>query len=702
MSVTLKIRLNGRKKDLRPFWVPVVFELKPARSKKPLLFSIKNFDRQVKDDKDRRMSFFSIPNLPVGRYTLSILEFHTGHPIISGKRLELKGKKVEFGLVKEYRAPKQPNTFGMDLVADAPYRIEGSCRYLPVVVFIQDVEPGEIKISSIELYDYPPAEKFRNERLPEGAVHRVLDTDGNPVERDGRPAFLNFDAGERYETVNSDPWYRIILLDKDQLPVHEGDHWGYKKARYLQYMVNVQYRRFISNSKKFILRTRVPEWDLPKVADWQYGDTHYHSEYTRNPYEYGGPLSMTAEVAKAIGLSWVTVTDHAYCLGHPKTPQEEAEGNRWQSYQRAVRRVNDRYEDVLLVGAEEITVRSGFYGLHLLSFGNPYVEDDHPMGFGSLRMKTVLERIRESAEGNGGFLYAAHPAYPGYVWEEEDYRLASDPRYSGVFLGLQLFNEKILYQQTTQSSMDVDFLNPFAMLDESGRRSHWSKELEEGVRKHWVEKLLVPSLRKFQQGGTLRKFFILGGSDAHMDFNFAFRPHMAFLIHYLNDNAFGKVRTLAYLPKANGRELSEESLCRALRNGNSLATDGPVALFSLRPKGGEKTYRLGETVPHQPGEDLELSMEWKSTPEFGPVNKINLYLGTAKGETDITNQIYFPLSRKRRPKKGYEFEGSIQQVFSNWETMPCYLRLEAGSGIDPETGEALFRCVTNPIWIVAS
>jgi hypothetical protein len=697
MGVTLKIGFNGRKKDLRPFWVPVVFELKPARSKRRLLFFIKNFDRQVKDDKDRRMSFFSIPNLPPGRYALSILEFHTGHPIISGKRLQLKGKEVGFALVKDYRAPKQPNTFAMDLVADAPYRIEGSCRHFPVVVFIQDVEPGEIKISSIELYDYPSTEEFQNRKLAEDAVYRVLDTGGNPVEKNGRPAFLDYDAGKRYETVNSDPWYRIILLDKDRLPVHEGDHWGYKKARYLQYMVKIQYRRLISDSKKFILRTRVPDCDLPKVAGWQYGDTHYHSEYTRNPYEYGGPLFMTAEAAKAMGLSWVTVTDHSYCLGHPKTPEEEAQGNRWQSYQRAVKKVNDRYEDVLLVGAEEITVRRGFYGLHLLSFGNPFVEDDHPLGFGSLGLKTVLERIRQSAESNGGFLYAAHPAYPGYVWEEEDYRLASDPRYKGVFLGLQVFNEKILYQQTTQSSMDVDYLNPFAMLDESGRRSHWSKELEEGVRKHWVEKLLVPSLREFQQAGILRKFFILGGSDAHMDFNFAFRPHMAFLIHYLNDNAFGKVRTLAYLPKTNGQELSGESLYRALRNGNSLATDGPVALFSLRPKNGGKTHHLGETVPHKPGEDLELSMEWKSTPEFGPVDKISLYLGTTRGERDITEQVCPPRSRK----KGYEFEGSIERVLSKWETIPCYLRLEAGSGIDPESGETLFRCVTNPIWVVA-
>jgi len=308
----------------------------------------------------------------------------------------------------------------------------------------------------------------------------------------------------------------------------------------------------------------------------------------------------------------------------------------------------------------------------------------------------VLERIRKGAEADRGFVYAAHPSSSGYVWEEEDYGLACDSRYDKIFLGLQLFNEKILYTQTTQSSMDRDFLDPFAMLGESDRQPRWSKELDEGVRKHCVDGLLIPSLREWKEKGTLRKFFILGGSDAHMDFNYAFRPHMAFLIHYLNDNAFGKVRTMAYLPKSNGRALTEENLYRAFRNGNSLATDGPVALFTLRIMNSGKTYRLGDTVPLQAGEALELAIDWKSTDEFGPVEKINLYLGTTKGEKDITNQMRFPRSRR----KGYGLEGSIEQTFSKWEAMPSYLRLEAASGIDPKTGEGLFRCVTNPIWIL--
>jgi hypothetical protein len=105
----------------------------------------------------------------------------------------------------------------------------------------------------------------------------------------------------------------------------------------------------------------------------------------------------------------------------------------------------------------------------------------------------------------------------------------------------------------------------------------------------------------------------------------------------------------------------------------------------------------GVLVPLQPGEALDLILEWKSSPKFGSVQKINLCLGTTKGEKDITDQIRFPRSRK----KGYEFEGSIEQTFSKWEVTPCYLRLEAASGIDPKAGEGLFRCVTNPIWIAA-
>jgi hypothetical protein len=62
MGVTLKIRLHVWKEDLCAFWVPVVLELKPVGSKEPLRFFVENLNRKVKDERNRRMTFFKIPN----------------------------------------------------------------------------------------------------------------------------------------------------------------------------------------------------------------------------------------------------------------------------------------------------------------------------------------------------------------------------------------------------------------------------------------------------------------------------------------------------------------------------------------------------------------------------------------------------------------------------------------------------------------
>ena len=165
-----------------------------------------------------------------------------------------------------------------------------------------------------------------------------------------------------------------------------------------------------------------------------------------------------------------------------------------------------------------------------------------------------------------------------------------------------------------------------------------------------------------------------------MDFNYALRPHPLFLIHQLNDNAFGKVRTLAYLPKQDGQALTENQLFEALRNGRTLLTDGPVCLFYLQLEGEDRIYRFGETVTLSSGKNLKLSLKWQSTPEFGAIEKINLFLGTKRGEKDIRSEIDFSMFGD----SNYGLQGESSHVFSNWTESPCYLRLEAASMIDPE------------------
>ena len=132
-----------------------------------------------------------------------------------------------------------------------------------------------------------------------------------------------------------------------------------------------------------------------------------------------------------------------------------------------------------------------------------------------------------------------------------------------------------------------------------------------------------------------------------------------------------------------------------MRNGRALLTDGPVVLFQLKIEGEDRVYRFGETIPLPPGKNLELFVEWHSTPEFGPVQEIKLILGTPAGEKDISNQIPFPSLRKKETG----FDGRLTHLFTTWTESPSYLRLQAASMID-STGEGLFGCFTNPIWIV--
>ena len=162
------------------------------------------------------------------------------------------------------------------------------------------------------------------------------------------------------------------------------------------------------------------------------------------------------------------------------------------------------------------------------------------------------------------------------------------------------------------------------------------------------------------------------------------------------NHAFGRVRTLAYLPKETGEALTEAALLGALKAGRALLTDGPIVLFSLRKKGDDKEFCLGETLSIPPGGSFELHIEWHSNEEFGPIERIHLFRGTADDETDIIDEIDFPSLRN----KENGFNGRAVHTLSAWTESPCYLRMEAASRINPKTGEGLFRCITNPIWIV--
>ncbi len=305
MGTNLKIVFGGNIREIEPFWLPVIIELRCLSTGDVQRFAVEDPASDLTEDAQLCIAVFQISDLTEGNYEIAIMDSHLGRRVAHEPQLAVNGAEVEFKVLRDERGLTssmfQPNTFAMDFVADAPYRLQKSYPYLPIVIYLKDVEPGEIKVLTIKIAISRHTKGGVYESLPDDAIFRVTDQHGEQVLQNGQPAVLRFDAGKDYETVTTDPWYRLVLLHRDRFPILQGKHLAYDNIAYLQYRLKVRYKRFFKDSKRFVFRTIVSDSDLPRIEGWYYGDTHYHSNFTDNPYEYGGPLPVTAEVAAAIG-----------------------------------------------------------------------------------------------------------------------------------------------------------------------------------------------------------------------------------------------------------------------------------------------------------------------------------------------------------------------------------------------------------------
>jgi hypothetical protein len=152
--------------------------------------------------------------------------------------------------------------------------------------------------------------------------------------------------------------------------------------------------------------------------------------------------------------------------------------------------------------------------------------------------------------------------------------------------------------------------------------------------------------------GQPRKWFMAGGSDAHGDFNYRRygRPCLGRWCDVpVTDTAIGNPRNLVSMARrqtgpllvadaldtaaARGgpRRHSNQQVIAALRAGNFSVTDGPALRIAIdRNRNGRidaTDLAMGETFDFFPGEHIPLLVEWLSTAEFGPITRIDLYVG---------------------------------------------------------------------------
>ena len=143
--------------------------------------------------------------------------------------------------------------------------------------------------------------------------------------------------------------------------------------------------------------------------------------------------------------------------------------------------------------------------------------------------------------------------------------------------------------------------------------------------------------------GVPRRSFMAGGSDAHGDLNFRREGAITGWDNAV-DTALGKPRNLVYVG-ARGRRPSTaarpSASRRSSRPSQRATSRSPTARRPYRHRPEQQRHHRRPDIPMggvltlpARGRHVPLLVEWRSTPEFGPVGSIDLYVGTQAGTSD--------------------------------------------------------------------
>ena len=408
-------------------------------------------------------------------------------------------------------------------------------------------------------------------------------------------------------------------------------------------IVNHNYRGI----KKLPLKVHIGREPLPSHENWYYGESHYHSFHSDDQVEFGAPIKATVEMAEALGLKWLAVTDHSYDLDdlYSHTLYHDENLLKWKTLKEEIEAINSNAHFQVIPGEEISCGNARNKNVHLLAYG---IENFIPgKGDGAekwfrTRPDLPLGDVLKKVKAEGGVAYASHPEVRFTLgerfmlrrghWEDADYNLPD-------YCGLQFWNGK------------------------------QDKAFYEGY-KQWVEMLLKG-----------RRLFFIGGDDSHGDFN-VFRQIRVPLLKMIHSphKVFGKIRTCLYCKEG----LSQQSILQALKNGTSFVTSGPfITCYAITDQGGRAS--VGGEIS---GTEITVYITAKSTDEYGDITNIRLYEGNLRDRIEKHREFY-PRSHFHDPKN-ITLKGIPLQVKG-----PLYIRLEAVS----RKGKESYYAYTNPIWL---
>ncbi len=345
---------------------------------------------------------------------------------------------------------------------------------------------------------------------------------------------------------------------------------------------------------------------LPTIAGWRRIDTHYHTEYTDNVFEFGGHMVTVAKAAQAVGLDAVCLTDHSTDITSADWDSVSARATRFST------------SNFLCIPGEELTVDSDEINqspdnrLHLLAIGLsrwlPAPEECCADNTNS-QLWTLRQGL-DSVTVQNGVALAAHPAENyavGYggglaVWSNQNFAVGYT---YPVFVGSEFYNERKTVMPN--SSVTEEYIYPYGWQPDPNWDATWQGGLTQYLGQ--LQTHLNP----------VRPLALAGGSDAHGDMSYKTTNKYGTINLSANDDALGKVHSLVYVPGT----LNTANVLSALRQGQVSMSDGPVAAMNVdRDGNGFSDGITGGSFVVTPSGALQL--QGQSITEFGSFSTVRL------------------------------------------------------------------------------
>ena len=448
-----------------------------------------------------------------------------------------------------------------EIITDIPIRvIKNQKRTIPLLIVVKDAHLFPVTINSVNIN---------------------IQGNNKIISKD---FIINKEIGEKY-------FSQILKVNVVEM---EADN-------FLQIIVKLEVE--IDGKLKIVINDNLPDIPLkpykvfyakeplPLPESWFAGEPHYHSIHTADQVEFGADIKSTSELAKAMGLSWLFITDHSYDLDDSVTSciKNDADLPIWKQMQKDVKEYDS--EEVRIIQGEEVSIgNSKDENVHMLAINH----DEFIEGHGDSAEKWFKNKPQHSLSeinkwhNENNLFIAAHPIEKIPImqkltlrrgnWSDEDYQN------SGINF-LQVIN-----------SAEPDNIERSV--------NYWKKMLLKGNR-----------------------YFLIAGNDAHGNFNVMRQIKSPFWKLFSSQKqVFGQFFTAF--------KYEDNQPVAGLKNGEVIVSNGPFLSFNL--KNEDDIFPIGSSCKSR---KANLNHESKTSIEFGEIISISVFIGdyNTKKETEIKN-----------------------------------------------------------------